>query len=287
MSKVAVLFLAAGYGTRLQRDIQADTSGRFEAQKGVAKALLPLLGVPLISHWLKQLDQIQASHPTDSFVICNEFNHAQFVAWAEKEGFPKDSIFNDGTATNESRLGSTTDLSLAIKHFHLDNKQTYKGVLVIAGDTLFLKDFSLSEFITLSTTQRPNLQQPPCIVASYPVKHDIDTLKTGIIETDSHDSFGTALRVTSLIEKPHPTATKSRLACPCFYYFSYEALGKIHEFVDGSIARGEGLEARDAAGRLIEWLVLRYPVYTTGISGRLDIGGLDSYIEAEEYLKSA
>ncbi|ORY45520.1 hypothetical protein BCR33DRAFT_849791 [Rhizoclosmatium globosum] len=203
MSKVAVLFLAAGYGTRLQRDIQADTSGRFEAQKGVAKALLPLLGVPLISHWLKQLDQLfplRIHHP---------LNH------------------------------TTSKSTTAAMHCSFLSRQT-------------------------------RYRHP----------------QNGIIETDPHDSFGTAVRVTSLIEKPHPTTTKSRLACPCFYYFSHEALGKIHEFVDGSIARGEGLEARDAAGRLIEWLVLRYPVYTTGISGRLDIGGLDSYIEAEEYLKS-
>ncbi|KAI9342357.1 nucleotide-diphospho-sugar transferase [Obelidium mucronatum] len=285
MSKIAVLILAAGYGTRLQKDILADSSGRFEAQKGVSKALLPLAGKPLIGHWLELLKEIEDSIPTEAFIICNASNHSQFLSWAKDSVFPQDRIFNDGTLTNESRLGATTDLSLAISHFSLKNTEKYSAVLVVAGDTLFLKDFSLKEFLTKAALNSATAR-PPCFVASYLVANDMDTLKTGILATDATDSVGNANRVLSLIEKPHPSETSSRLACPCFYYLSSPALPLVHQFVKDSVARGEGLEARDAAGKLIAWLVANYPVYAVGVTGRLDIGGLQSYIEAEEYLLS-
>ncbi|KAJ3027662.1 UNVERIFIED_CONTAM: hypothetical protein HDU68_003367 [Siphonaria sp. JEL0065] len=280
--------LAAGYGTRLQRDIAVDSSGRFEKQKGVSKALLPLAGTPLIGHWLALLDGIADSLSSDAFVICNGANHTQFLDWASSSSFPRERIFNDGTLSNETRLGATTDLSLAISHFSLDDPSKYKAVLVVAGDTLFLKDFSLESFLLLATSA--STTPAPCLVASYTVEKDIDTLKTGILTTNAADflPFGATsnvIRVTSLLEKPHPNETTSRLACPCFYYLSSPSLPFVHQFVKDSIAKGEGLEARDAAGKLIAWLVTVYPVYTVGVSGRLDIGGLQSYIDAEEYLK--
>lgn len=49
------VILAAGYGTRLQRDVLADSSGRFAHLAGVAKPLLPLGRCPLISHWVRAL----------------------------------------------------------------------------------------------------------------------------------------------------------------------------------------------------------------------------------------
>ncbi|KAJ3077422.1 hypothetical protein HDU98_000072 [Podochytrium sp. JEL0797] len=276
-SKTGVLFLAAGYGTRLQRDISADTSGRFDALKGVTKALLPLAKVPLIEHWLKVLDK----ETTSAFIVCNASTHPQFLAWAQTTHFPTSRIFNDGTTTNETRRGACTDISDAIKHFHLE---AYKQVLVIAGDTLFLRDFSLSAFLHLAESLPTTSNQTPCLVASYTVSQEMDTLKTGIIETNPSDYFCAAQRVTSLIEKPHPSETVSRLACPCFYAFSRDAIPYVHQFVESSIAAGEVLEKRDASGRLIEWLVRVFPVYEVGVGGRLDIGGLESYVEVEEYM---
>lgn len=52
-----VVILAAGYGTRLQRDIEKDQSGRFEHLQDVAKPLLPVGDCALISHWLRALTQ--------------------------------------------------------------------------------------------------------------------------------------------------------------------------------------------------------------------------------------
>lgn len=49
------VILAAGYGTRLQRDVAADTSGRFTRLLGIAKPLLPVGRRALISHWVNCL----------------------------------------------------------------------------------------------------------------------------------------------------------------------------------------------------------------------------------------
>lgn len=49
------VILAAGYGTRLQRDVLADSSGRFAHLAGVAKPLLPVGRCALISHWVHAL----------------------------------------------------------------------------------------------------------------------------------------------------------------------------------------------------------------------------------------
>lgn len=49
------VILAAGYGTRLQRDVGNDTTGRFKHLLGIAKPLLPVGHCALISHWVKAM----------------------------------------------------------------------------------------------------------------------------------------------------------------------------------------------------------------------------------------
>lgn len=60
------VILAAGYGTRLQRDVAADTSGRFAHLVGTAKPLLPVGSCALISHWVHSLT---ASGCVDSIFV--------------------------------------------------------------------------------------------------------------------------------------------------------------------------------------------------------------------------
>lgn len=60
------VILAAGYGTRLQRDAAADTTGRYAHLVGVAKPLLPVGRCALISHWVRALT---ASGCVDSIFV--------------------------------------------------------------------------------------------------------------------------------------------------------------------------------------------------------------------------
>lgn len=49
---VAVV-LAAGYGSRLHRDIVSDPTQQYANLLNTPKALLPVGGVPLLDHWIR------------------------------------------------------------------------------------------------------------------------------------------------------------------------------------------------------------------------------------------
>ena len=62
-----VLFLCAGYGTRLERDLQS--SGEFSECIGRPKALLPIGEKALISYWFESLDNLEAADVVDEIII--------------------------------------------------------------------------------------------------------------------------------------------------------------------------------------------------------------------------
>ncbi|KAJ3207221.1 hypothetical protein HDU67_007607 [Dinochytrium kinnereticum] len=277
MEKIAVLFLAAGYGTRLQRDIENSSNEAHQKLRGIAKALLPLNGTPLIDYWIQLLQKVTTQH--EIFVVCNASNHTQFKSWAEANSFPSDHMLNDGSTDNASRLGAVADMELAVRHFKIADKG-FRGLLVIAGDTLFLRDFNLQDFISKSLKV-----SPACLVTSYTVR-DEETVKTGIMEGEEVQVDGSRYtRIRQFLEKPSPDQTTSRSACPCFYFLPTETLGYLSEFLT-MVKATQKLEEFDATGKYVQWLVHQAPVYATGISGRLDIGGLASLIEAEMYMKN-
>lgn len=75
---VNVLFLAGGFGTRLQRDIAADAD--FAHLSNIPKALVPLNSRPLLDHWIDQLE----GH--NLFLQSNDLFYPDFVNWAELKG---------------------------------------------------------------------------------------------------------------------------------------------------------------------------------------------------------
>ena len=83
-------------------------------------------------------------------------------------------------------------------------------------------------------------------------------------------------RVTAFLEKPSPTETASRLACPAIYLLRNGSLPLVHEYLNQPDVRASR-DAADAPGRLIQWLHTRTPVYGTPIEGRHDLGNLADY----------
>ena len=65
-----VVILAAGYGTRLERDLEKD--GRFKELHGVPKPLLPVAGRPVISHWLDILLSCAETRGEEVYVVVGE-----------------------------------------------------------------------------------------------------------------------------------------------------------------------------------------------------------------------
>lgn len=253
-----VLILGAGYGTRLQRDLKA--SPEHAHLLGIPKALLPLGGRDaLITHWL----DLFRDHGIDVYVVTNAACYDLFVAWAQRHNLPTDHIVSDGTLTNETRLGAVPDIAFGIHHFKLEQED----VLVVGGDTLFLKDFSLKDWLAQT-------KGDACLVTTYSVS-DEDVHKFGIVETDDQGIM------TSFLEKPEPSATLSRLACPCFYLFARDSLPLLDEFIES--CQGQPKEVFDATGKFLAYLYPRFTVKTYPISGRIDVGGLQSYLDANKY----
>ncbi|KAK5890899.1 hypothetical protein CesoFtcFv8_014375 [Champsocephalus esox] len=260
------VILAAGYGTRLQRDVAADSSGRFAHLAGTAKPLLPVGRSALLSLWVRALT---AARCVDCIhVVTNAVYHAAFEEWASH--FTNVKILSDQTTSNEGRLGAVACLQLAVKHFNIEDH-----VLVIGGDTLFKEDFSLKK-VKERFNELQAESEDSCLLLSYQCQEE-ETIKYGILEVDSD------LRVLCMKEKPLSAETQSRRACPCFYMFSKKSLPLLENFLEEK--KEAPIEEKDAPGNFVSWLIPRKPVYIHEISGRFDVGNLPSYIECDLYFR--
>ena len=159
-------------------------------------------------------------------------------------------VLDDGTSSNESRLGAVRDIQFAIDQLHLDD-----DLLVMAGDNLL--DFSLEGFIRYAKDK-----QATCVMRYY--EEDEPRLhKTGVAEIDDDG------RILSMEEKP--ANPKSHWCIPAFYYYTREDARLIKKGIDS----GCGV---DAPGSFIAWLATQTTVYTYPMPGhRYDIGTLASY----------
>ena len=247
--EVQVLFLCAGYGTRIKREMESDKD--YQHLSNTAKALLPINNKPLISYWFPLVEHLKLN------LITNNLYHLQF----KRFDFP---VFNNNSNSNSDRNGSVKDIHNAVQIIKPN------CLLVIAGDTFINLDFSRLHLNSITHS----------IVTYYKVS-DQDTYNYGILQLDFNDSLDGSFRVTGLLEKPGPI-TDSRFACPCFYLFNSTALKLLDEYVNTFTE----LKDLDASGKFISWLVKRDAVYAIEINGRIDIGNLKSYKEANDLLKT-
>ncbi len=240
---MTVIVLAAGYATRLR-----------PLTDSIPKPLLDLGGRPILDHILD--NALRVSGITKIVVVSNARFHDQFLEWRGRSaiGVPID-VINDGSTTNENRLGALGDLALAAPALDGDR------ALVLAGDNIFA--FELAHFVSWAIDRRAD-----CI-ATHPQPDLARLRRTGVIELDDND------RVLSFEEKPtHP---RSEWAVPPLYCF----LGRsLREILPRYLAAGHD---PDAPGSFIPFLLSLHPVYAYRFDGRrYDIGTLESYQEVKE-----
>ena len=235
------LILAAGYATRL-----------YPLTENFPKPLLKV-GSKTILDWL--IDDISSSGRVDGFVVISNHKFARiFEDWAPAGV----TVVDDGTSSNETRLGAVCDIQFAIDRLGLD-----EDLLVIAGDNVL--DFSLCRFIDYAQSKGTS-----CIMRYFePEENRLH--KSGVVETDAHD------RVLSMEEKP--AAPRSHWCCPPFYYYTRADARRVRE----GIAAGCGT---DAPGSFIAWLSRQVPVHAMEMPGRrYDIGNLESYKRVSDTYK--
>ncbi len=238
------LILAAGYATRL-----------YPLTENFPKPLLTV-GEKTILDWL--VDDIAATDTVDEFVVISNHKYAaHFEEWAKTKA-PKVTVVDDGTSTNETRLGAVCDIQFAIETLGLDD-----DMLVIAGDNVL--DFSLTQFTAYAKEKNTS-----CIMRYYEPNAQ-KLLKCGVVTIDEHD------RVLAMTEKSPTPAT--HWCCPPFYYYTREDA----RLIEKGMAAGCGT---DAPGSYVAWLCNEVPVHAMEMPGsRYDIGNLESYEQVKREYK--
>lgn len=232
------LILAAGYATRL-----------YPLTENFPKPLLKV-GEKSILDWL--LDDIDSAGIVDSHIVVSNHKFApHFEEWAaSRKGGAPIAVVDDGTSSNETRLGAVRDIKFA-----LDKLGVEDDVLVIAGDNVL--DFSLVRFIEYAAAKDAS-----CIMR-YFEPEAAKLRKCGVVEIAGDD------RVLSMEEKP--SEPKSNWCCPPFYFYKAADIARL----------GEGMEngcGVDAPGSFPAWLCGKSPVFAMEMPGkRYDIGNLESY----------
>lgn len=256
------IILGAGYGTRLEQDI--NNSLEYSHLRGLPKPLLPIRGKALISYWMEQIKESRG-WVDETYIVTNNLFFRQFKEWARREGFPEENLVNDGTERNEERKGAIGDIALVVKEKKIDD-----DVLIVAGDILFHPDFDLDGLlIDFYSGKKRN------IATCYKAKDEEEVRKRGILELDGSN------RIINFWEKPNPEEVKSRWACPSFYVYTKETLGLLEQF----LAETKEIKERDAPGNLLKWLYSRVPVYAVKIENKFDVGTLEDYKEADRFFE--
>ncbi len=230
------LILAAGYATRL-----------YPLTENFPKPLLTV-GNKTILDWL--IDDIDRSGAVDEYVVISNHKFAQhFEDWA-KTKTQKVTVVDDGTSTNETRLGAVKDIQFAI-----DKLSLCDDMLVIAGDNVL--DFSLTSFVAYAQEKKTS-----CVMR-YFEPDSKKLLKSGVVTVDEND------RVLCMTEKSPTPAT--HWCCPPFYYYTKEDARLVQKGIDSGCGT-------DAPGSYIAWLCTQSAVHAMEMPGsRYDIGNLESY----------
>ena len=236
------IVIAAGYATRLG-----------ELTKNFPKPLLKIGERSILGRMLDDIDQIPEID--EHVIITNHKFAAIFEDWKQKEGrWQKPiTIIDDGTSTNETRLGAVCDLLYAMDQLHIND-----DMLVVDADNLLF--FSFSEFVKFAKEKGTS-----CIMCHE--QPSIEKLqRTGVVELDDNN------KVLGMEEKPQQP--KSHWAVPPFYIYRKEDL----DLVRHSVENGCG---KDTPGNLAHYMVEHTVMHAWPMSaGRFDIGSLDTYYEA-------
>lgn len=235
------LILAAGYATRL-----------YPLTENFPKPLLKVQEKTILD-WL--VDDIDTLGVIDEYVVISNHKYAHhFEDWAKTKN-QRITVVDDGTDSNETRLGAVKDIQFAIDQLGIDDE-----MLVIAGDNVL--DFSLTKFISYAKEKGTS-----CIMRYYEPS-EAKLRKCGVVLPDEND------KILDMAEKPQEP--KSHWCCPPFYFYTQEDA----KMVDKGIELGCGI---DAPGSYIAWLCTQTPVHAMEMPGkRYDIGNLQSYEQVQK-----
>ena len=237
------LILAAGYATRL-----------YPLTENFPKPLLKVGEKTILDHLT---DDLASGGEVSEFVVISNHKYAHhFEDWAKTKSYPI-TVVDDGTETNEGRLGAVIDIKFAIDKLNISD-----DVVIIAGDNVL--DFSLNKFVSYASQKGTS-----CVMRYF----EADTkrlTKCGVLELDGD-------KIVSMEEKP--AEPKSNWCCPPFYFYRRADIS----YIDEAVKDGCGT---DAPGSYVAWLCQKSTVNAMEMPGsRYDIGNLESYEKVQTEYK--
>ena len=238
------VILAAGYATRL-----------YPLTENFPKPLLKV-GDKTILDWL--VDDIDTAGVVERFVVISNHKFVHHFEERSKTKSVKIDVVDDGTETNETRLGAVKDIQFTVESLELND-----DMLVIAGDNVL--DFSLTKFIAYARDKKTS-----CVMRYFESNKE-KIKKSAALVIDDADM------ILDMEEKP--AEPKSNWCCPPFYF---QTAADAKRIPDG-IAAGCGT---DAPGSYVAWLSKETSMHAMEMPGkRYDIGNLESYERVQEEYK--
>ena len=213
------------------------------------KSLLMVAGRPILDY---VMDKVLELEEVDEIILSTNLRFkSQFEEWLRARSYENVRVVADRSMREEEKPGAVR----ALAEISLDIND---DLLVVAGDNLFTSSLRgmLDFFRAKSAT----------VVALYDVRNKEIVKECSAVEIDEDN------KIISFVEKPG--SPKTTLLATCIYMLPSQVLPRLSEYVE----KGEN---PDQAGRFIEWLHKREPIYGFMLGGRwYDIGTIDRYMKA-------
>jgi len=236
------IVLAAGYATRL-----------YPLTKDRPKPLLEINGKTIIEFLFDNFKAIQALDTV--YVVTNQKFAPVFMQWAgalnAAAGYEFNiDIVNDGTLSNDNRLGAIADIQYVI-----EQKEICDDMLVAAGDNIF--QFNFDDFYEFFKSKKRS------IVVAQHLKDRARLTQRGVIQFDANR------KVVGFQEKPPNPA--SNYVCPALYLHPAKDVPLYDHYLKEN-------NNPDAPGYFIKWLYKTVDVFAFEMDApAIDIGTLETY----------
>ena len=223
--------------------------------KNKPKQLLDIAGRPMLDYVIDSLSNLDLDR---IIVSVNSFFAPQFQNYLDSNvNVNNIELFIEESDNEEQKLGALGALNLLFK------KKDLRGPVFIAGGDN-LSDFDLREMVNVYNESRKD------VIGLFDVENLELAKLYGIADLEDN-------RIIDFVEKPN--SPPSTLAATAYWLLSESGIINFHTYIE------EGGD-RDAMGNFLAWNVKQNPVYSVSFSGNwYDIGGLESYLEAQKWLE--
>ena len=200
------IVLVAGYAQRL-----------YPLTKDKPKALLTLGGVTLLDSLMKKVEEVDAVD--EVILVSNHKFYDQFNDWKETyNGTLNIKVLDDGTETNETRLGAIGDTQFAIEQCGIDD-----DIMLLVSDNYFT--FSLKDYYDFYKQRKTD-----CILATEFPEDQKEYLANNfaVVDVDT-DGY-----VSNMIEKPGKSGQEpsSNIGAYASYIYTKDTVKLIKSYLE-------------------------------------------------------